>query len=78
MKIVIKPIMLWYSSRAMVRKVWRLVRGKDLFVDEKEKIGRLAVCEACKLYTGFQCESCGCLVRLKIQFVDETCPERKW
>ena len=44
---------------------------------------RRSICQDCEFLRGAKrktqiCESCGCLIRLKIMFTTSECPEKKW
>lgn len=52
----------------------------SMFVEEKEKERRLAICNNCpNLYklTG-NCKLCGCFVKLKTKLKNQNCPISKW
>jgi hypothetical protein len=79
---IIKPVMFIYAFRAALRKLWRIVARQPLLIDEIEVERRHGICRKCNKYEADfrQCRVCACFVPLKIQWVDETCPDDppKW
>lgn len=49
----------------------------DMVPEDIEK-ERLAVCEVCEHKTLNICSKCGCLISLKVKFVNASCPLKKW
>lgn len=47
---------------------------------EEVAVARLSTCSACdKLYRAtWQCKKCGCFVKVKVKFADQTCPIGNW
>lgn len=64
-----------YATRAIIRKLWRLMRGLPLLSDKAEQEARRAVCRTCEHLTDAQCDICTCFVELKTMWVDEFCPD---
>lgn len=42
------------------------------------KATRQAVCDTCDFKDGDICNSCMCLLDVKLSYVDSSCPEEKW
>jgi hypothetical protein len=58
--------------------VWAIVTYRPASFDVA--LSRLRICHECPdldILTR-QCRACGCFVRLKVQFGNESCPLRKW
>lgn len=69
-----------YATRAFARKMWRMLRGKSMFVSNEEQRKRIVKCHCCEFYKKGQCVICTCFVETKTMFVDEYCPDNppKW
>jgi hypothetical protein len=57
----------------------RIKNGNDEKVTEQVYNSRMNICNACpKLLKTGNCGVCGCFVKAKTQYVDESCPINKW
>lgn len=66
-----------HASRALRRKLGRIIRNENLFVSEIEQRTRENICEKCPYRSGKHCKVCNCYIPLKTMFVDEFCPDSK-
>lgn len=73
-----------YLGAALLRKAKRILMRQDLLATQALEQKRLAICRSCPHRVIHnegegrfdQCDICGCVLILKVKFVDETCPLR--
>ena len=61
----------------------KILRGENAIAEYEDIKIRRDICRTCDFVqkkNGLpdRCLSCGCNVRLKIMFINESCPEEKW
>ena len=57
----------------------RIKNGNDEKVTEEVYNSRMDICNSCtKLLKTGNCGICGCFVKAKTQYTDESCPINKW
>lgn len=68
------------ALRAAVRAVKAALSGEEILAPDKVVTDRTATCEGCPFFDPDfrQCNSCGCMVDLKVQLATEECPEGRW
>ena len=59
-------------------KVVNVVEDTSVLADEDLKEQRTSICDACSFKNGELCNSCMCLLNVKISYVNSSCPEGKW
>jgi hypothetical protein len=66
------------AAQAAGRIIEKVSHGESAFVDAATKKKRLSICDSCDYRDGVQCSKCLCLIRAKILFSTESCPEALW
>lgn len=71
---------LWRQALTFARSLARHVRAGLPKAPVSLQERRLAICEQCPRYQvdGSRCGVCGCQMRLKAAWEQETCPEGRW
>lgn len=57
-----------------------IITGKLRFASKNVAKQRILTCKNCNAYNNFrkQCTVCGCLMPLKVKFVESKCPMELW
>ncbi|HDQ15208.1 MAG TPA: hypothetical protein ENN41_10390 [Sediminispirochaeta sp.] len=60
--------------------IWDHLTGHVHMVDWEKRASRYAICEECEHFFPVtkQCLKCGCFLKLKVKYVDSSCPVGKW
>jgi hypothetical protein len=71
---------LWKQALTFARALARHMRAGLPKAPQALAERRLAICEQCPRYQvdGSRCGVCGCAMRLKAAWEQETCPEGRW
>jgi len=66
-------------ARAAIGEILAVARGAGPVTPE-ESARRLSVCRGCEHFAldSGRCSQCGCYIRIKIGWRDQTCPADKW
>lgn len=65
-------------TKALATSLRHLARTGHLAATADEIDHRISVCEACEMFTGSRCRSCGCYVHAKAALAAQSCPLKKW
>jgi hypothetical protein len=61
-------------------KPWDFLNPDTEYVDAREAMQRYNICESCDRFFKIarMCKECGCLMNIKTNLKDATCPIGKW
>ncbi len=52
--------------------------SENLIADDQLKNQRLLTCNSCENNINDMCNSCHCIISVKVSYKNNTCPEFKW
>jgi hypothetical protein len=69
----------WKQSLGETRP-WHLLDPSAKLNDVEKIKERLDICQVCPKFIKLtsQCKECGCIMKLKTQLINATCPLNKW
>tara|TARA_B100000029_G_C17556138_1_gene951728 strand:+ start:1686 stop:1925 length:240 start_codon:yes stop_codon:yes gene_type:complete len=69
--------------KTISKSIYYYLKGRRAIAKFQDVEERRKICYSCDYLRGsskktLMCDSCGCLISLKIMFITSECPENKW